>query len=596
MALDYNLKVTFADLYRQDLPDFSDLNYKFNISYAEQSGDNGGHPDRGHDRVIEFPTKSVEELHHLKPLSVQAAVNNRKKFSSPIGGLDKLEKRYQIDQDIINILSRALGAEGFDIEDFSCSPRHIKAFIIHDVRAMESIPHLVKYLNDNIALANKIGYEEVVSKTRYYDINQELKDNDERHIISNAAERIVHALWRNGYPLPPSILAAHGLNVDYPLESSSVGDATRRAAIHNWIDFLLPRLIEHVSFDRASNKSYLVPHVIGSLAQAALANGIYASSRAAGWHYADSELAGGKQLSNIISRIGTDRQNKMFRKINKEFINIAAELGFFQSGYTYAADTTWIDWYGTDDKEYVIRNPEKCNTGEGWLFASVTIMSKDARFTIGNDIIRDKSNVIASYKQFLADVGRDYPLNGICMDREFMSGDAIRMCRSICDEWIIRAKQLDTGAIPEKLDQTPPDESFGPKPIEFASLDTQPKLYIHPLDPSDGIEASSDHMLFLVARCFDEEDGLKIYNTYQNRWSIESYFRQLKHRFSPKTKSTKETERLFLIKSGSLFYNIHTLINRAPSPKYGLRLDVPHDMVLNGIVEWIFTRQDPFKP
>jgi len=50
--------------------------------------------------------------------------------------------------------------------------------------------------------------------------------------------------------------------------------------------------------------------------------------------------------------------------------------------------------------------------------------------------------------------------------------------------------------------------------------------------------------------------------------------------------------RLFLLQIATLCYNIHTLLNRATSPKYALRLDVPYYEVLLAMVDVVYTRSD----
>jgi hypothetical protein len=282
----------------------------------------------------------------------------------------------------------------------------------------------------------------------------------------------------------------------------------------------------------------------------------------------------------------------MFKQVNQEFMNVANDLGFFKTGYKYAADTTWVDWHGSNQGP-IINNPEECNTDSGWLFAAVSIMATDARFAVGTDIVNNKSDVIDHYQQYLVDIVQRNDINGIYMDREFASADGVEMCQFISEKWVIRAKNLNNGDINDKYNQTAKGESYGPEPIDFAGVTPRPQLYIHPLNDEE-IDTDDTHMLFLVSRKFDETDGAYIYDSYHSRWNIETYFRQLKNDFTPKSKSPSPEERLFLYNIGLIFYNIHTLINRAPSPKYGLRLNVPHDMVLQAIVDHAFSREDPF--
>jgi len=278
--------------------------------------------------------------------------------------------------------------------------------------------------------------------------------------------------------------------------------------------------------------------------------------------------------------------------VHREFISIASELGFFSTGYDYAADTTWVNWDG-DNMPELIDNPMRCETESGWCFAAVTCMNSDARFAFGINMVTDKSKIVDHYEGFLTQIARNHPINGVYMDREFTSGKAVKMCHSLTDEWVIRAKTTK-GPIKTHTEEASVGEPVGPKQIDFADVTPRPKLYLHPLEEGHRDSIEGTHMKFLVSKSFEEADRDYIYQTYQNRWNIETFFRQLKHDFSPTTKTPSSESRVFLFNVGALFYNIHTLINRAPSPRYGLRLDIPYYMVLQAIVEFSFTRAGPF--
>jgi len=589
MSVESNFEIICEDPFRNVINGVSGSCYSFNISYEEPADTHNNYNklNRGKDITITYPVECAAELDRLQHLNVQAAAHNQENYTTPI-----LEKR--IDEIAIELADLCFKSESRKVTDFCVYPRHIYALLIHDVLGMSSFGDLTKHLLENKMISDTIGYEEPTKQRNYYRIDNKLKNRGQRRIISNAAKRIVHGMWRNGYPLPKKITSEWRLDVEPLINISNINPSTRRAAICNWMEYLLPKLVHNITFNRNNNKIYSISKIIGSLAQAALINGCYSSELTAGWHYNDDELIGGRQLSNLMSKVDTERISEMFQLVNDNFINIASDLGFFHSGYNYAADTTWIDHYG-DGMAEVINNPEECNTGIGLCYGAVSIMEQDARFAVGIDVVYDKKNTVDEFSDSLINLHYDHAINGIYMDREFSSGKGVQTCRMYTDKWVIRTKISDEGEIREKYDETSEGDSFGPKKVDFAGIKPKPQLYIHPIDDEEHPADTNDtHMLYLVGDGFDQDDGQDIHDTYRSRWSIETYFRQLKHDFSPKSKTNDINERLFLINIGQFFYNVHTLINRVPSPRYGLPLDIPYYMVLKGIVEYTFTREAAF--
>jgi hypothetical protein len=595
MSIESNYTITYQDPYRIHIPGVSGYCHTFIPTYKQPSNNQYYKTlRRGSNKTITYPVTCADELDHLKYQSGQAAIKNEKNRTTKIGKLSQFDKHKQIDEITIELADLAFYAENKPLTSFKEDPKHIYSLLIYELRCMSSFGDLTKYLLENPDLATKIGYEDPTCKRNYYRISNNLKEKGKRKIISNAAKRIVHGIFRNGYPIPDKILAGWNLNVESPINVSNMHSATIRAAIYNWMDYLFPEIAKNISFNRTNNKSFSIIQIVGSLAQAALIEGCYSARPTAGWHYNDDELIRAEQLSNLMSSVDIEKTRNMFRQVNENFINTISDFGFFESGYNYAADATWIDYYGDNMKE-TINNPHDCNTNEGLCFAAVSIMSPHSRFAVGIDIVYDKKNIVDKFSNFLYQLSGDNSINGIYMDRGFFSDTGVQTCRIFTSKWVIRAKVPPKGEIREKYNEISKGESFGPEKIGFSGVKPRPKLYIHPIEEENyPANTSESHMLFLVGESFDKCDGQEIYDSYRRRWSIETYFRQLKNNFSPKTRTKNINERFFLINIGQLFYNIHTLINRVPSPRYGVLLNVPHYMVLKGIVEYVFSRDNAF--
>jgi hypothetical protein len=287
------------------------------------------------------------------------------------------------------------------------------------------------------------------------------------------------------------------------------------------------------------------------------------------------------------------RIGQMFWKSNLELVKLADGMGFFNSKQSVAADTTWVNWSGSgnNDELKLINNPKECESGRGWCFAALGLMSRQSRFALSIDLIETKEDTVNNFRSHLRDISKSViDIRRIHADREFYSSDAIRMCRAIVkDDWCIRIKTRQDGKPPDVIDNIDP---LPGKPkikenVRFSDVSPKPNVSVHHVP--DSSKKDIEKMGFLTDREFDNSDN-DLYHTYNHRWTIESYFDQLKNAIAPSTKSPSPKVRLFLLNIGTLFYNIHTLVNRARSPQYGLRLDVTYYQILQAIVESVFTR------
>ncbi|MFC6718901.1 transposase [Natrialbaceae archaeon GCM10025896] len=286
----------------------------------------------------------------------------------------------------------------------------------------------------------------------------------------------------------------------------------------------------------------------------------------------------------------------MFTEVNRRFIRFASTLGFFDRAYDYALDPTWITWGGDggpgNEEMMLIENPEECDTGKGWCFTALAVMDLDARFALGVDLAPDKSQRTGQFRRMLRVAAREGGVGRVHIDREFFDGDAVRLCRAVAKRnWVIQAKIPKKGAVASVINETPIGESEFYKGVPFSDVTPNPNVYVHSvpewLREQNG---GHPHMAFLTDLTPEDVDLSDIYETYLKRWSIETFFRQLKHEFASQTESASPTLRLFLLNVATLFYNMHALMNRAVGPEYGLRLDVPYYDVLISVVEATFTR------
>lgn len=214
-------------------------------------------------------------------------------------------------------------------------------------------------------------------------------------------------------------------------------------------------------------------------------------------------------------------------------------------------------------------------------------MNTEARFALGIDLVTDKSETTEHFRYQLRTAAKQGDVGRIHIDREFYDGDAVRACRAIAGrEWAIWAKRK--GEVKELLNETPEVEPGFRENIDFSDVTPSVNAYVHPVPPWLRNKNNDTHLAFLTDLSPAETELSGIYDRYHKRWTIETFFRQIKHGFGSPTSTPDPTLQWFLLNVGMVYYNFHTLINRAPSPKYGLRLDVTFYEVLLGVVDVVF--------
>jgi hypothetical protein len=505
----------------------------------------------------------------------------------------------KFDEAILAVAERALRAEGVSLQkspgketldELPGKPRRLRALFLHDAWALDSHPRLVEHLKEAEVTARRLGFSSIPNQSTFWRTHDTLCKEGYRENVRDAATRAVHAVVRSGIDTPESVLKAQGLDFSTSVDEREVAAATQRAAIRHWVDSLLNELLEPISFNRSENMRHAVDAIIAAVAQGAYAHGLNSARPTASWYYETSEIPTAGQVSRLLRSVNTQEILRMFTDINRRFIRIASEHGFFDRDYNYALDTSWVAYegkkVGEDGELKLIENPKE---GTAWLFAVLCVTDVDARFALGLDLVEDKSETTDQFRFLLRTAAREGGVNRVHIDREFYDGDAVRMCRAIAGRnWVIRAKRKGEAA--ELLEETPNGESNTRTNIDFADVTPGPNLYVYPVPEAYRDEDGNTHMAFLSDLDPDDTDIDEVFETYSKRWSIETLLRQLKHDVGVKTSSPYPEMRLFLLQIATLCYNIHTLVNRATSPKYALRLDVPYYEILIAIVDVVYTR------
>ena len=571
-----------------------DLTHKWN-----PDADGGGAASHGSNIEIEHPVTDVAELQRRAHLAVQIGRANRTSAAS--ASREGQQRTHEIaktfDATVLDVADVALSVEETSFADLPLKPRHVKAVMLLDAWGANSRREIVEHLDEHETIVNRIGYDTAPSNSTVARAAKSLEAVGHRDTIRAAATRSVHAVTRAGIQLPDGVAAAHGLDVPPIIDESLVTSETRRAAIRNWVGEVLDEVLAPITFDRAENTQFSVREIIAALAQAALVSGgVRAGPVTAAWYYNESDIPTAGHVSRLLAELDRNEIGRMFTLATERFLDIVGELGFFDDERDIACDPTWVTWWGEDNVDdpdsKLLRNPEECESGYGWCFSTVSLTDSDARFAVGIDIAGNKTERSPQFRRLMRPIKERDSVGRVHIDREFFSAPAVRACRAIADDnWVIRAKKLSKGAVADVIDATPVDEPRFKPNVEFSGLSVSPNLYVHPVpDALQDRYQMSPQLAFLTDLSPAECDMADLFETYQYRWSAETFIRQLKHEYTPNTQSPNHNTRLFLFHLGTLLYNLHTLINRAASPQYALRLDVTYYEVLLGVVDSTFTR------
>jgi hypothetical protein len=560
-----------------------DTPYNCEVTYSD-CDNKGPIAHQGLPLSIEYPLCTVDNHQHVSQIEDQLAIynNSRNDYESC------LESTF--DDAIFEMLPTALDEEGLQPAELDISLRYFYSLIIKESRNISSNKGIVNYLNSKPNLARKIGFGTVPKDQSTFWHHYEKVDNN---VVAPVVRRLVHAAHRNGIEVPERTRQGYHLGEHQLIDVTKLSQESENQALQNWIDEILDNVIEPVTFGRAENISYTEREIIGATALAALINGPYSAPKIGSWLFNNTDIIGGSHLYTLIESLEKQEIDEMFRGINISIIRYASQLGLLDHAQHIALDTTWVNWSGKGNNGdlKLINNPKRCESDRGWCFAALALMSNKNRFVLGIDLVLDKSETIDIFHGQLRDVYKaGVNIGRIHTDREFYSGDAVDMCRAVTgNDYAIRVKMGKDGEPPEKVKsmELSPGEADIIEDVEFANL--KPNINVCGQKIPKNSEKEVEIMGFLTDLTDDDVQPSSLYHTYNSRWSVESFFKQLKNGLAPRTKSPDPMARLFLFNIGCVFYNLHVLINRARSPEYGYRLDVTYYQILIAIAYSVFS-------
>lgn len=583
------IRLLSSDEYIRDFYDTSDTVVSTDLSAEEFGG-----RDKGRDISLEFPVEDAAVLPYLPHLEQRLRTCNGldipESFNNSLSP-NKLSDAEMFDLAIIETVDRAFRVEDKPMSECATANNKLKALVLHEARAMDSWPELARHLKDWNTVARAIDLS-VQDQSTFNRAEKKCKYSP--NVVEAVALRAVHAAFRNGAPVPDEVVENYKLESRANINQGDLFPEIGRAALLNWMNFILDRLIDGVSFGRADNRKYSLKDLIAAFALAARGDSINGVRDAAYFDYDLAEVPDSSTLSKFIRRMDLGQIYLIFGDIYDNFVLLANELGFFNRSYMYAVDTTWID-IGE-------RRPGTLKKGEdkwGWLLIAIHIVNSDARYTLRSDLLTGSignatQRLRANLQRILDTPGVNIEINKILGDSGFYTGDTVRTFRDACGErYIIRAKHKQKGEIAQVWDSVPEGENDTEPNVEFSTVSPNPNLFVYYVpEDADRWEAGT-HVAFisdLDPGSYSPED---IFHMYRQRCDIDTSFGELKNQFNIPTESPSPNIRLFLFNIQSIFRNIHVLVNRSLSPDLGVPLDVTYRLILRAITEASFSRISP---
>lgn len=496
---------------------------------------------------------------------------------------------------VLDYAETALEAEGICICELPGPDNLLWGLFLHDAWKLNSNPKIVRRLKEWEDIREEIGIASVPDQAKFWRIRQDLKDDDLRGKLRAAAKRAVYNAYFLGDPIPESVKQEYGFRNHSEIDPSLIPYDRQRKAMRNWMEYFLDYLLEPITFGRDKSTEYEIEHFIAAIAQAGLISKLESAERIASWHYDSDDIPSSKHTLRLLNDLKRQEILDMFEAVDKRFMELAGENGFFDRSYSYAVDTTTVSW-DTDVGSkmgglHVVDEGEKGDADKTAKFVMVSAINKECRFAFGIDLTPDGREVPGYGRNLLRFIEKNAGVKRVVMDREFWDRDAVRTCREVVDNrWLIRAKRGQIDEMDELFDETPVGESDFKSEIPIADVTPKPYGAVHPVPEHLREEDGPDHYGFITDMDPEQNGITGMYLTYVKRWSIEVYIKQLKHHFGARTESPSDLVRLFLLNIAKIFHNIHAVINRAPSPQLSIPLEVTYYEVLQAFVDEVYTR------
>jgi len=543
---------------------------------------------------MDYPVQHADEFAYRALIESQFAAHNA------VADLDNTS----VDHAIYQLLSPCLDKEGVSLPDDPTDAARVRALMLKQIRAITSTDELIRYLQKNPTTAELLGLDtdhKIPSKSTFSNIRR--KSGMERKVVQASIRRVQHTLFRNG--ISPEFLAIEPVVGQAIPQGSKLPGHLRSQGLVNWCELLLQKLTDGISFNRAENTKYTIREIIAAVAMMALHDNFEKGYQLAQFKFKDDIITPTRLNQIVTQNLGHEKfhQSKeaieeLGMELHENIFQFAAdEVGFFSDPISIAYDPTSISLEKGVDYANIdgAMGDPKLDAGGGFLFATGVSFTPMARFSIGVQLITDKSTLPDSLRQTLFMLGEFVDIRWFLADREFDNPKTIDVVRlMVGDTWIIRLRKNSSLISDEEYREL---QKHGKAVVSYGG--TEFNVFWKDISESqfDWVFGQKDNDFIVVSGMpLDETDITELSEKYSNRWSAETHIREMKHSFAPENQQMFALKHLFILNLSSVFYNIYKIINQSLSPRYGLPLRPNYYEVLSAIATSTFSPRSTSTP
>ncbi|ADQ66925.1 hypothetical protein GL213_06700 [Halogeometricum borinquense] len=549
-------------------------------------------PDATDDVSISHPSGGQRAIEFRKPLLVAMAQKNWSKSS------DDADRTVDtvFDEALCDVTELALQTAGVAVSESELFK--LRALLIRIARGHSSFEQLAEHVSQySTAELQQFGLYPARGGSTYRKAAKRLKETDTFEVLREACFIAVHALFRNGVPIPEAVRERYELSYDAGPAAADFSPVTRGLALYNLVEELLQKVVENLSFQRSSNKSRTLRSLVGVFAYAARHGESIENYGQTAQHAFDlTDAFAGSTLRRHIDELRLWRIDEMFDEVNQALLKYVIKSGVVSDPVMISYDLTDVQSLGLNVYD------EFFLTADGrWRFASLSFTDPDLEFAFGLRLLKSESQRARVLENFLRTLTSMVDVKLFMADRGFDGREDIEVCREfVPGKWVICA-QDDSNPVGQNSDyrrlraELEPGSTAVRPSAGYGNLNPPVKLLGYSGDNSqadtpDPIRAFYSDMS-LPGDPDARESLITLINwQYNQRAKIESMFRMAKNEFDVATDTDKPPRKSFYFHMSVLFYNLYKIVNTVPSPRLGLELDtnqkelleVLHNLALEG--------------
>ena len=263
-----------------------------------------------------------------------------------------------------------------------------------------------------------------------------------------------------------------------------------------------------------------------------------------------------------------------FDRIIKGLVTRAKNLGFLKKKVTLAIDFHDDPYYGNTNNSYVLGTKRKAGTSYCFKYASVCVVERKKRFTLGVLPVSPFTDMEDIVKNFIKKVRKYVKISKVLLDREFYAVKVIDLLKYHENKFIMPAVKTKTikreilryhnGERIQVSDYIITDSNKKKTKVKLIILKSKvkkpKKIYDKYFVLITNIRMQFKHLITQIPK------------EYKKRWGIETSYR-VKGYFRAKTTCTDYTVRYYYFVLSAILYNIWILFNLLACKYRGIRND-----------------------